>query len=110
MCTELRRGAVLVALLISGCFNPDDLIPIRGSVDAPGQRVELLRAVRCDDAWQALKDTNADESGAFSFEVFRAQIQNLGSRTPHCLRAQSTFPSGTRAESTIRQLQLVTTI
>lgn len=43
------KRAWLVMVVLSGCFNPDALLPICGSVDAPGQRVQLLRAPLCDD-------------------------------------------------------------
>lgn len=97
---------LITALTLSGCFNPDDLIPIRGSVDAPGQRVELLRAPACDDAWKLLKDTTANDDGTFQFEVFRAQVQTLSNLRQQCLRVQTTFPSGTRTASTVRALEL----
>lgn len=105
----MKRACVLVVVL-SGCFNPDDLIPIRGSVDAPGQRVELLRSPRCDDAWKVLKETNAGDDGVYGFEVFRAQVQTLSNMRPQCLRAQTTFASGTRTASTVRALALTADI
>lgn len=103
----MGRVAVGCMVLLSGCFNPDDILPIRGSVEVPGQRVELLRGARCDDL-KSFKETNAGDDGAFLFEVFRAQVQSLTRYTLQCVRAQTRFSGGTRAEATIQELGLST--
>ncbi len=90
----------LVALMLSGCFNPDDIFPLIGSVtstESPsGQRVQLLREEqgRCDEP-RAFKATTTDEAGAYRFELFRAQTQRLTDFGSFCFRVQAGFSSGT---------------
>lgn len=96
------KRACLV-LLLSSCFNPDDLIPIHGSAQ-PGQRVELARAPFCLREMKTFKETNAADDGTFVFEVFRAQAQHLGNSSSYCLRTRTRFPSGVRAEADIGSL------
>lgn len=102
----MRKRWLASMLSLSGCFNPDDIVPIRGLVEIPGQRVELVRSRFCDGQWVPLKSTNAGENGAYSFEVFRAQVQTFAGGLPPCLRVQSRFASGTVAQSTIQRLEL----
>ncbi|MGV3619861.1 MAG: hypothetical protein ACO1OB_03535 [Archangium sp.] len=94
----------LVLLLLSGCFNPDDLIPIRGTAP-PGQHVELAREPFCFREMKTFAQTNAGDDGTFVFEVFRAQTQHLGNFSFQCLRARTRFTSGTRAEADLGSLE-----
>lgn len=102
-----RPVLVLACLGLGGCFNPDDLFPLRGSLSSPdaleGQRVELLRERRTAVygpcvALQPFLETTADAEGRYGFELFRAQTQSLlGSRGTYCFRAQAMFASGASA-------------
>jgi hypothetical protein len=106
------RPALLSSLLIisSGCFNPDDILPVHGtltSVDpVEGQVVRLLRdpaAARessCAGA-QVFKETTADAEGRYSFDVFRAQAMKLTGFGTFCFRVETTFASGTTVFSDI---------
>lgn len=96
-----------VAVLISGCFNPDDIFPVHGTVTSPdgvqGVTVELLRAATadfggpsCDDA-VPFKTTTTNADGAFNFDLFRAQTQSLSARGLFCFRVRVAFPSGAKA-------------
>ena len=105
------RARVLLLLVLSGCFNPDDIFPLHGSVTSPdpvvGQPVRLLRDAvidghsRCDEA-TAFKELAVDETGTFSFDVFRAQAQQLTGFGQFCFRAQTQFPSQSSAFSDLR--------
>lgn len=106
----MRRLALgLISVLISGCFNPDDIFPVHGSVVSPdgveGLTVELLRdssttlgAPTCEQG-TPFKTTTTDAEGRFTFDLFRAQTQSLSGRGLHCFRVQVTFPSGATART-----------
>ena len=93
---------LLLLLSSSGCFNPDDIFPVHGSVTSvdpvAGQPIRLLRDAvidgrsRCDLA-TAFKEAAADEAGNFSFDVFRAQAQKLTGFGQFCFRVETEFPS-----------------
>lgn len=97
-----RLWGVLL-LLSSGCFNPDDILPVHGTVTSPdpvaGQVVRLLRDPQpvsgptCEDA-KPFKETAADEAGNYSFDVFRAQATKLSDFGQFCFRVETTFLSG----------------
>ena len=101
----MRPGRAALLLLFAGCFNPDDIFPLRGSLvssDSIGpQPIRLLReshGFRACGEYRPFKETTADEHGVFSFEVFRAQAQKLtGEPDLFCFRAETDFPSGSRA-------------
>lgn len=104
-----RLALALIAALISGCFNPDDIFPVHGSVASPdgveGVTVELLRdssttlgAPTCEQG-TPFKTTTTDAEGKFSFDLFRAQTQSLSGRGLHCFRVQVKFPSGATARA-----------
>ena len=106
----MRRLALgLISVVISGCFNPDDLFPVHGrvvSVDGvEGLTVEVLRdsnttlgAPTCEQG-TPFKTTTTDAEGKFSFDLFRAQTQSLSGRGLHCFRVRVTFPSGATART-----------
>jgi hypothetical protein len=93
----------VLLLLLSGCFNPDDILPVHGTVTSPdpvaGQVVRLLRDPQpasgptCEDA-KPFKETAADQAGNYSFDVFRAQAMKLSDFGQFCFRVETTFPSG----------------
>jgi hypothetical protein len=101
----------LVIVSLSGCFNPDDIFPLHGSVTSldpvQGQPVRLLRDAvidgrsKCDDA-TAFKETTTDEAGNFSFDVFRAQAQKLTGFGQFCFRVETDFPSQSLAFADLR--------
>lgn len=103
----------LLLILLPGCFNPDDIFPVRGSITSAGslagQTVRLLRDAdlessqlgTCSEA-KAFKQTTTDEAGNFAFDVFRAQAQSLTNFGQFCFRVETTFPSGTTAFSDLR--------
>ncbi len=108
----MRRATLL--LLLAGCLNPDDIFPVHGTVDGPGQRVTLLRgtpatvmnldqAMRCEGL-RALKELSADETGAYTFDVFRAQAQNLTTFESFCFEVHALFDSGTLARASLPRL------
>lgn len=108
-----RLSSVLPLLLLAGCFNPDDILPVHGQLTSPdpvsSQPVRLLRdslaegGPTCSEA-RPFKDTLTDEAGAFSFDVFRAQAQKLTGFGQFCFRVETTFPSGSAAFSDIQRL------
>jgi hypothetical protein len=97
----LFLGALL--LLLTGCFNPDDILPVHGtltSVDpVAGQVVHLLRdpvaesGPTCSEA-KPFKEIAADDSGNYSFDVFRAQATKLTGNGQFCFRVDTAFASG----------------
>lgn len=109
----MRTVLVVALALLSGCFNPDDILPVHGSVTSPdaqvGQPVRLLRdslvegGSSCSEA-RPFKDTVTDEAGLFSFDVFRAQAQKLTGFGQFCFRVDTAFPSGSTAFSDIQRL------
>lgn len=95
---------------MAGCFNPDDILPVHGTLTSPdpvtGQIVRLLRdpaPLRSSDCSGAkpFKEVAVDVSGAFSFDVFRAQATKLSNLGQFCFRVETTFPSGTSVFSDI---------
>ena len=104
----MPRSIALVLLMLAGCFNPDDIFPVHGSVTSidpvEGQVVRLLRDTApalgpsCTDA-QPFKETTVDAAGNFSFDVFRAQAMKLTGGSPFCFRVETTFPSGSTVSS-----------
>ncbi|MDP1823648.1 MAG: hypothetical protein Q8L48_10410 [Archangium sp.] len=99
----MRRSFLALLLALPACFNPDDILPVHGSVTSPepvvGQLVRLLRdpvstnGLSCEDA-KPFKETAADEAGNYSFDVFRAQATKLSDFGQFCFRVETTFPSG----------------
>ncbi len=100
----MRRALLVIPLVLCACFNPDDILPVHGSLTSPdpvaGQVVRLLRdpagarEANCNEA-KPFKETTADEAGNFSFDVFRAQAVRLTAQGVFCFRVETTFPSGT---------------
>ncbi len=105
--------SLLLLLVLPACFNPDDILPVHGSVVSPdsveGQAVRLLRdpmaleAASCEGA-KPFKQTTTDETGNFSFDVFRAQATKLSGDGTFCFRVETSFPSGGSAFSDILAL------
>ncbi len=99
----MRRALLILPLVLGGCFNPDDILPVHGSLTSPdpveGQVVRLLRdpagarEASCTEA-KPFKETTADEAGNFSFDVFRAQAIKLTGQGVFCFRVETTFASG----------------
>ena len=106
----MRRALLVIPLVLSACFNPDDILPVHGSLTSPdpvaGQVVRLLRdpagarESNCTEA-KPFKETTTDEAGKFSFDVFRAQATRLSGMGTFCFRVETTFPSGAYAFSEI---------
>lgn len=106
---EGRFVAALV-LLLTSCLNPDDIFPLKGRVETPGQRVTLERGPRatadeCGEDYVSLKETDADENGDYGFEIFRAQAQSLTTGLPFCFRVTTAYASGTTAWGATRDVQ-----
>lgn len=104
----MKTSLPLFALLFAGCFNPDDILPVTGAVASrdglEGHTVSLYRQAQssfgpCEqvDLTKPFKQATSDAAGAFGFELFRAQTQNLASQGPFCFVADVRFPSGSRA-------------
>lgn len=99
----MRRALLVLSLVFAACFNPDDILPVHGSLTSAdpvaGQVVRLLRdpagarEVSCTEA-KPFKETTADEAGNFSFDVFRAQAVKLTAQGVFCFRVETTFASG----------------
>ncbi|MDP2274282.1 MAG: hypothetical protein Q8K32_26290 [Archangium sp.] len=100
----MRRVLLVISWVLSACFNPDDILPVHGSLTSAdpvaGQVVRLLRdpagarEASCAEA-QPFKEATADEAGNFSFDVFRAQAVKLTAQGVFCFRVETTFASGT---------------
>ncbi|MDP3153367.1 MAG: hypothetical protein Q8N23_11885 [Archangium sp.] len=100
----MRRVLLVISWVLSACFNPDDILPVHGSLTSAdpvaGQVVRLLRdpagarEANCAEA-QPFKEATADEAGNFSFDVFRAQAVKLTAQGVFCFRVETTFASGT---------------
>jgi hypothetical protein len=115
------RASLLSLVLISstGCLNPDDILPVHGTLTSEdaveGQVVRLLRdpvatrGANCAGA-QAFKETTADAEGRFSFEVFRAQAMAVSGVGTFCLRVETTFASGTTVSTDIMSLTGLVTL
>lgn len=101
MRTTMNPGLV-VLLVASSCLNPDDIFPLRGTVETQGQRVTLERSPRatrddCGADFITLKETDANQQLEYGFEIFRAQAQSLTTGWPFCFRVSTTYASGTKA-------------
>lgn len=98
----------LAFVLISGCLNPDDILPIKGTANQPGQRVFLSRAVNPTGGdctrWKVLKFVDAGVDGSFSFDVFRAQATNIATLELYCFKVDSRYDNGSEFSSTMEQL------
>jgi hypothetical protein len=99
----MRASMTLVALLISACMSPDDLLVAQGKAGAGAERVDLLRQKNAGffsggtcDSPLPLQTTEPAGDGAYSFSLARSQVQRLDSKGSICLRATAAFPSGTR--------------
>ncbi|PZR03694.1 MAG: hypothetical protein DI536_35580, partial [Archangium gephyra] len=104
----MRALALLGTVLLAGCFNPDDILPIRGTVERAGQRVQLSRAVNpeggdCTD-WKRLKTVDAGDDGSFTLDVFRAQATNIATYELYCFKVETTYDNGAHLSSTMEQL------
>ncbi len=108
-------GLVFVVSVVGlGCFNPDDIFPVSGSVRSgsgvDGQVVKLLRqptAGSCDQQTLAVpfKDVTTDAGGSYGFEVFRAQSQSLTTMGSFCFRVSATFDgSGSQAFADLNRI------
>lgn len=97
------KRLVWLGFVLVGCFNPDDILPIRGAVERAGQRVELRRGVDCESL-KPMQQVSAGDDGAFHFEVFRAQTQNLSTFASYCLEVATRYPSGVRLSSKLPAL------
>ena len=105
-----RKKLFLLSLLFSACFNPDDILPVRGTLvsssPVEGQVVRLLRdpqtamSTDCSGA-KPFKETTASADGTFSFDVFRAQAIKLSGFGTFCFRVETTFASGSTVFSDI---------
>lgn len=106
----MRRALLVLSLVLTACFNPDDILPVHGTLTSAdpveGQVVRLLRdpsgarEASCNEA-KPFKETTADEAGHFSFDVFRAQAIKLTGQGVFCFRVETTFPSGSTVFSDI---------
>ncbi len=101
--------SALLALLLVGCTNPDEIIPASGilvSVDpVEGLPVRMLRSYQANyqpgpiDGATLFKETQADAEGRFAFEAFRIETQTFTGSGNYSFRFETTFPSGTAAWS-----------
>lgn len=103
----MKRALGIAVFVFCGCFNPDDILPIKGSVETPGMTVKLERGRaqfgRCDEK-KVFQETTSGDDGAFTFEVFRAQAQHLSTFESFCMRASTRYPSGTEVSSVVYEL------
>lgn len=109
----MKRALLLLAVALSGCFNPDDLLPISGKLVSDGgvggQRVELFRgevptrAGGCPSP-RLVTETTAAADGTFTVDVLRAQAQRLTLPGGFCFQAKTRFESGTTAVTTFRNV------
>ncbi|HEY1087880.1 MAG TPA: hypothetical protein VGE37_09305, partial [Archangium sp.] len=101
-----RAVLFLGLVFLSACFNPDDILPVKGTITSPdaveGQVVKLLRESRiegnqtCANA-TAFKETTVNADGTYAFDIFRAQAQKLTGFGQFCFRLETTFASGSSA-------------
>ena len=101
--------SALLALLLVGCTNPDEIIPVTGilvSVDpVEGLPVRMLRSYQANyqfgpiEGATLFKETQADAEGRFAFEAFRIEAQTFTSMGSYNFRFETTFPSGSVAWS-----------
>ena len=99
----------LLALVLVGCTNPDEIIAVSGTVlsidPVEGQSVRMLRSYQPNGApWQTVdgtlfKETQVDAGGKFGFEAFRIEAQSFGGFGDYAFRVETDFPSGSRAWS-----------
>lgn len=99
---------MLCAAMLAGCFNPDDILPIKGSVEGAGQRLQLSRAPNprggdCTD-WKQLKTAESQDDGSFVFDVFRAQATSLTTYESFCFQVETTYDNGSHLSSVVEQL------
>lgn len=104
----MKRAILMSTLLLAACFNPDDILPVHGTLvsndPVEGQVVRLLRdpaaamSTDCSGA-KAFKETTANADGRFSFDVFRAQAIKLSGFGAFCFRVETTFASGSTVHS-----------
>ena len=107
----------LFALLLVGCTNPDELVPLSGTVrssgSVEGQMVRLLRHYQpfqpstgqCQSAEATpFEETQAGAEGEFRFELFRIEAQSFSGFGSYCFRVDTTFPSGSVAWSDLSGL------
>ncbi|MGV3619860.1 MAG: hypothetical protein ACO1OB_03530 [Archangium sp.] len=104
----MRALALISAVMFAGCFNPDDILPIKGKLETAGQRVQLSRAVNpeggdCTD-YKRLKTVDAGDDGSFTLDVFRAQATNIATFELYCFKVETTYDNGTHVASTMEQL------
>ena len=105
----MRLVLFAVVFALSGCLNPDDILPLHGIVTSKdpvqGQVVRLLRRAEqningfqgCDSALgQPIQNTEVDAEGKYRFEVLRAEARSF-SGVVVCLRIDTTFSSGSTA-------------
>lgn len=108
MCTEAVFRRLLPCLWVAalgGCLNPDDILPVRGTVDAAHQRVIFSRAptlspTSCGE-WTELDRTFTDDAGAYAFEVFRAQALTFSTGQTFCFRVDTVIPFSLVASATM---------
>lgn len=104
----MRRLWFFSAVIIAGCLNPDDILPIKGTVDGADRPLQLSRGLNpeggeCTD-WKRLKEGTSNADGSFVFDVFRAQAMNLSTFDPFCFLVETTYDNGTHVSSTIEAL------
>ncbi|MFZ5446287.1 MAG: hypothetical protein ACOZQL_40240 [Myxococcota bacterium] len=111
-----------VAALVTGCLNPDDILPVHGAVASidgvAGHTVTLSREAPTGFApcgapaagKPPFKQATTDADGGFVFELFRAQTQSLVTQGPYCFRFEVAFPSGSRAWSDTQGIYEPTTL
>lgn len=105
MSTRFRCGEwLLLGFVLSGCINPDDILGLTGRVRSEraveGQKVLLSRESFASAGGPCVSPVPHDAvtvgaSGAFEFELLRAEAQRLtGYAAGFCLRVETTFDSG----------------
>lgn len=105
MCTDEVRRAVVLLLAFTSCLNPDDILPVRGHVEAADQLVVFSRAptlspTSCGE-WKELERAFTDSDGGYAFEVFRAQTIKFTTGQTSCFRVDTNFVSGAHVSATM---------
>ncbi len=107
----MRISWLAAFVALSGCLNPDQILPIHGVVTSidpvQGQVVRLLRHsqevgqqvyVPCNPGkGQPFKEAFADSEGRYAFELLRGETTSFTGFVSFCFRVETTFPSGSTA-------------
>lgn len=108
----MKRPFAFFAVALAGCFSPDDIFVLDGTVASAQPAGNVVRMLRgrpqepdsCAQ-YAAFKETRTNADGRYVFEVFRAQAQGLtDGRDDRCFKIEVEFASGSRASAGLRRL------